>query len=106
MNRDDFVLALGRHSLEAALLVGVVLAVQWIFRKQLGPQWSCALWLVVALRLLPISVPSGFSVFNWLQTPGASHTIASFAEKGERERARAFPPEPQSPQTSVSENVG
>src|SRR4051812_4882710 len=66
MNPGDFVLRLGWHSLEASLLVGIVLLVQWRFRKQLGPQWSCALWLLVAARLLPISVPSEFSIFNWL----------------------------------------
>lgn len=58
---------LGRSSIEAGILVLLVCAVRWLFRKQLTPQWRCALWLLVAIRLLlPFSFSSVTSVFNLL----------------------------------------
>lgn len=66
---------LGRSSVEAGILVLLVLAARWLFRKQLTPQWRCALWLLVAIRLLlPFSFSSVTSVFNLLPawTPPSS----------------------------------
>ena len=58
---------LGRSSIEAGILVLLVCAVRWLFRKQLTPQWRCAFWLLVAIRLLlPFSFTSVTSVFNLL----------------------------------------
>jgi beta-lactamase regulating signal transducer with metallopeptidase domain len=64
---SPFLFLLGRTSAQAAVLVLLVLAVQWLFRRQLTPRWRCALWLLVAARLLlPISFSSETSVFNLL----------------------------------------
>lgn len=65
---------LGRTSLQAGVLVVVILAVQWLLRKQLPPRWRCALWLLVAARLLlPVSISSAASIFNlippWTANP-------------------------------------
>lgn len=77
---------LGRSSLQAAVLVIVVLAAQWILRKQLSPRWRCALWLLVIARLLlPVSIVSTASIFNLLPhwaggdaaMPGATATRPS-----------------------------
>jgi beta-lactamase regulating signal transducer with metallopeptidase domain len=38
---------LWRSSWQAAVLIGLVLLVQWFFRKQLSPAWRYNLWLVV-----------------------------------------------------------
>ena len=66
MNAVDFLTGLGRSSLAGGILVLLVLALQRIFRRQLSPGWHCALWLLVAARLLPFSVRSEASVFNLL----------------------------------------
>ena len=64
---SHFLVVLGRTSTEAGVLVMLVLATQWLFRKQLTPRWRCALWLLVAVRLiLPFSFTSETSVFNLL----------------------------------------
>jgi len=65
MNLSAFLTVLGRTSLQAGMLVLVVLLAQWLFRKQLSPRWRCALWLLVVTRLLlPISFSSAASIFN------------------------------------------
>jgi beta-lactamase regulating signal transducer with metallopeptidase domain/uncharacterized GH25 family protein len=56
------------HSLQAGVLVLLVLAVQWIFRRQLTHRWRFALWWIVLVRLLlPFSPQSAVSVFNYFQ---------------------------------------
>lgn len=59
---------------QGAVLIVLVLAAQWAFRRQLPPRWRCTLWLLVLLRLaLPWSVPSAASVFNlWKPFHGPS----------------------------------
>src|ERR1035437_3552809 len=57
--------SLTRTSVQAGVLVMVVLAVQWLLRKQLSPRWRCAMWLLVVTRLLlPVSISSTASIFN------------------------------------------
>ncbi len=69
---------LGRTSLQAGVLVMVVLAVQWLLKKQLAPRWRCALWLLVVARLLlPVSVASTASIFN-LMPPWAAHAQSGY----------------------------
>lgn len=66
MNAPDFTAALGWTSLAASLLILLVLALQRLLRRYLSPQGSCALWLLVMIRLAPLSVASGWSLFNLL----------------------------------------
>jgi len=76
---ESFLVCLGRTSLQAGLLVLLVLVVQWLFRRQLTPRWRCALWLLVALRLvLPISFSSETSIYNLL--PSATRTQPAHPE--------------------------
>lgn len=64
---SHFLYYLGRTSAEACILIVLVLAASWLFRRQLAPRWRCALWLLVAARLLlPLSFSSATSVFNLL----------------------------------------
>jgi beta-lactamase regulating signal transducer with metallopeptidase domain len=52
-------------SLAATVLIGLVLLLQFCFRKVLPARWCYALWLLVLLRLLlPVSPASSFSIFN------------------------------------------
>ncbi len=56
---------LGRASWQAAVLAGLVLIAQWLFRKRLTPAWRYRLWLLVVIRLvLPFPPTSLTSVFN------------------------------------------
>lgn len=68
MNGSDFVAALARSSLAASVLVLLVLLTQRVFRRQLSPFWNCTLWFLVAARLLPFSLSSAVSIFNWVPT--------------------------------------
>ncbi len=54
-----------RSSCQAAVLIGLVLLLQWLFGRQLAPRWRYALWLLVLVRLtLPISSRSPCSLYN------------------------------------------
>jgi beta-lactamase regulating signal transducer with metallopeptidase domain/uncharacterized GH25 family protein len=56
------------HSLQAGLLVLLVLLVQWLFRRQLTHRWRFALWWIVLARLLlPFGPQSAVSLFNVFQ---------------------------------------
>ncbi len=56
---------LGRNSVEAGVLVLVVLLAQRLCGKRIAPRWRCALWMLVMVRLLlPVSVGSVTSLFN------------------------------------------
>jgi beta-lactamase regulating signal transducer with metallopeptidase domain len=48
----DWTAALIEASLQAAVLVPVILLVQWLFRRQLTARWKHALWWLLVLRLL------------------------------------------------------
>jgi beta-lactamase regulating signal transducer with metallopeptidase domain len=61
-NAGELFLSLLRASAAGGVLVVVVLAAQWVFRKQLAPRWRCALWLLVVVRLLPVSFTSNTSL--------------------------------------------
>ncbi|MCP5519162.1 MAG: hypothetical protein H7A45_18110 [Verrucomicrobiales bacterium] len=64
-----------KSSAQAALLVGVVLLIQWLGRRRLSPRWRHALWWLVAIRLLlPVLPESGFSLFNWARWRPAPET--------------------------------
>jgi beta-lactamase regulating signal transducer with metallopeptidase domain len=74
--------SLMKASWQAAVLILLVLAVQWTFRRQLSPRWRYALWLLVIVRLaLPWTVPSSASVFNILKLPSASNTISNLPKQ-------------------------
>lgn len=52
-----------RVSIEASVLVLVVLAMQQIFQHRLTARWRCALWSMVLIRLiLPMDLPSKYSI--------------------------------------------
>jgi beta-lactamase regulating signal transducer with metallopeptidase domain len=62
---------LWRASWQGTVVIGVVLAAQWVFRKQLPARWRCGLWALVLVRLvLPVSFQTHLSVFNWVGGSG------------------------------------
>src|SRR6266581_5406298 len=79
-----------KASWQAAVLILLVLAVQWAFGRRLSPGWRYGLWLLVVIRLaLPWTVPSTVSLFNF--TSRISAPISG---------ARAIPRPPGSPALS------
>ncbi len=55
-------------SLQAALLVPVILLIQWLLRGRLAARWRHALWWLLLARLvLPVSIASPFSLFNYVR---------------------------------------
>lgn len=56
------------HSLQAGVLVLLVLAVQWLCGRRLTNRWRFALWWIVLIRLLlPFSPQSALSLFNLMR---------------------------------------
>jgi beta-lactamase regulating signal transducer with metallopeptidase domain len=86
-----------KASWQAAVLILLVLAVQWAFGRRLSPRWRYGLWLLVVVRLaLPWTIPSSVSVFNLLSLPKASAAVATLRAKAEPQgtpapRAAAVP---------------
>src|SRR3974390_3396827 len=61
-----------KMSLEASILILLVLAAQWVCGRRLKPRWRYALWLLVLLRLaVPWTISSPTSLFNVLKMPTA-----------------------------------
>jgi beta-lactamase regulating signal transducer with metallopeptidase domain len=61
-----------KMSVEASVLILLVLGVQWLCGWRLKPRWRSALWLLVLLRLaLPWTIPCPASLFNLLKIPAA-----------------------------------
>jgi len=68
--------ALGRLSVQAAVVVLVILLVQAAFRRWLTPRWRCALWLLLIARLLlPVSFESTVSIFNLVSLRGVERVV-------------------------------
>jgi len=62
-----------KMSVEASILILLVLAAQWLFGRRLKPRWRYALWFLVLLRLaLPWTIPSPASLFNVLKMPAVT----------------------------------
>ncbi len=102
LNATQIVVALGRTSAQAGVLVLVVLLVQRLFRKQLPPRWSCALWFLVFARLLlPISFSSTTSIFNWLPQFSRRAAVAPAPAKPATRQSEGPPPPVIDPATPV-----
>ncbi|MDD0820674.1 M56 family metallopeptidase [Bacillus cereus] len=54
-------------SIMASILVGLILCIKVLLKKQLTPRWQYALWLILLVRLLlPWSPNSSFSMYSML----------------------------------------
>ncbi|MEM7011045.1 MAG: M56 family metallopeptidase, partial [Verrucomicrobiota bacterium] len=59
-----------RNSLEASVLILLVAAITFFWKKRISSRFRAILWVVVGLRLvLPFAPESAVSVFNLAQTP-------------------------------------
>ncbi|MHC4464024.1 MAG: M56 family metallopeptidase [Planctomycetota bacterium] len=64
-----------RTSLQAGVLVVLILGVQLVLRKKLSVRWSSWLWIVLLVRIaLPAAPSSRFSIYNLL--PGGEYSAA------------------------------
>ncbi len=112
MTTPQFLLVLGRSSVEAGVLTLLILAAQKIFRRQLAPRWRCALWLLVAARLLvPVSVNSVTSLFNlapsWAQPARAAPVSPppTSSAASPRPAAGTLTPAPENAPAQPSDNI-
>ena len=82
-----------RASWQGAVLIVLVLGVQWTVGRRLHPRWRYGLWLLVLLRLaLPWTLPSPASLFNVLTFPGLPLAAAAVrTEPGSENPATALP---------------
>jgi len=89
----DLVGGLGRLSLQAGVLAVFVGIAHWVFRRHLPPRWRCALWLLVAARLLlPVSWKSDASLGHWLpKGPAGWQPVASAAMDPSRAGLKGVP---------------
>src|ERR1035438_8011495 len=79
-----------KASWQAAVLILLVLTVQWAFGRRLSPRWRYGLWLLVVVRLAaPWTMPSAVSVFNVLSFPNASAAVASLRANPEPQASPA-----------------
>ena len=61
-------------SWRAAVLIVMIFAAQIVVGRWLGPAWRYRLWLLVLIRLmLPTSIESSLSIFNYLRPDGYFH---------------------------------
>ena len=76
---QPFVAWLLRSTLQASMLIGLILLVQITLRSKLGPRWSHALWLVLLVRMVlpwaPQSRISMFSLIPELAPPGQTEYV-------------------------------
>ncbi len=71
-----FFMGVCRVSCQAALVIIMVLLVQWLARRWLSARWRYNLWVLVLLRLvIPFSPESSLSVLNVIRSPVAPHTL-------------------------------
>jgi beta-lactamase regulating signal transducer with metallopeptidase domain/Tol biopolymer transport system component len=83
-----------RSSVQASLIVCLILLLQAVFRHKLGIRWHHALWLILVIRMvLPWTPQSGLSIFNvvaWWDQPHESHS--SLIEPSDRPTATTSTP--------------
>jgi bla regulator protein BlaR1 len=69
MNADILLHWLMRTSLEAGLLILVIMGLRFAFRTRLSPAWRFGLWILVGAKLmLPAFIPAGFGLGNWFRS--------------------------------------
>jgi hypothetical protein len=79
-----------RTSMQASVLVVLVLAAQWALRRWLSARWRHALWLLVLVRLaLPAAPQAPWSIHNVLSAPKAPPAETPRLSEAPRERAAA-----------------
>jgi beta-lactamase regulating signal transducer with metallopeptidase domain/Tol biopolymer transport system component len=91
-----------RSTVQASLIVCLILLLQAVFRNKLGVRWHHALWLILVVRMmLPWTPQSRLSVFNvvtWWDQPNESHS--SLTEPSSR------PPATSSTESSGNQPTG
>jgi beta-lactamase regulating signal transducer with metallopeptidase domain/uncharacterized GH25 family protein/cytochrome oxidase Cu insertion factor (SCO1/SenC/PrrC family) len=85
MNTSALLNWLLRTSWQASILVVLVLAAQWLFRRRLSARWQYSLWFLVVIRLAMPSLPSSsWSVFNVIHYSAAAVAPPPVARELER----------------------
>ncbi len=80
MSTDALLHWLLRTSIEASVLILVVLGLRLILGTRLSPAWRIGLWMLVGMKLmLPAFIPAGFGLGGWLQPNDTAPRSASMA---------------------------
>lgn len=67
-----------RTSFSTIVLIGLVFALHWLFRRLLSPRWLYILWLCVLARLIMPGAPAApFSIFNLWASPNDRPAVHS-----------------------------
>jgi beta-lactamase regulating signal transducer with metallopeptidase domain len=82
----EYLASLLKASWQGAVLILLVLAVQWSFGRRLSPRWRYLLWILVMIRLaLPWTIPSSVSLFNQFNFPKSpASDVVRIAPNGPR----------------------
>src|SRR5438309_5857870 len=92
-NSATYFTSLLKTSWQGAVLILLVLAVQWLFGRRLLPRWRYALWLLVMIRLaLPWTIPTRVSLFNVLNVSGVSASFGNARHEANAAGSRAAQP--------------
>lgn len=83
---SDLLFVVFRNSWQSCVLIALIFAVQWVFRKHLTARWRYSLWFLLLVRLaIPSTPQSSFSLFNWVR---ADVSFAHSNSKPERNTER------------------
>ncbi len=83
------------NSMHAALLAGLILALQRLFRKRLSPNWVYGLWLLLILKLVaPWSPESSLSLFGYFSFEQMQSGDSAASEIGGSASNRTAPSSP------------
>jgi len=82
-NLDDAFALVARTSLYAVAVIAVIILAQMLARRTLSAKWSCALWVVLLLRLaVPVLPESGLSIWNLAPLSWAQHVFSEKKDQG------------------------
>jgi beta-lactamase regulating signal transducer with metallopeptidase domain/peroxiredoxin len=86
----EFTIWLFFTSLKTTVIVAIVLMIQRIFYKKISAKWQHAVWfLVIARLIIPIEIPSPFSIFNVTKNMSITTPLESFTYKKTTEVVRS-----------------
>ncbi|MEN6627722.1 MAG: M56 family metallopeptidase [Candidatus Sumerlaeia bacterium] len=95
---NGFLSWLVRASMQASLLIVLILAVQALLRSRLSPAWRHGMWLLLLVRLaLPWSPPSPMSLFNLLdrfRTPAPEVSAVQVRDEALLQSVKPLPTAP------------
>jgi len=86
-----FVAWVGRSSLQACVLIGLIIVIQAALRDKPAPRWRHGLWMLLLIRLaLPWTPESSFSIYNLFPRSA----VSAMSEKQSKDTRSLIPTAP------------